>query len=380
MKRRKFIGDLGIAYFALAGSGSLFSQLTADGDSAAEIYRRSYVTDAMCFAGAPPRTYVVYFDDSKIKALKTSGLTAIGLCMTVGKGTEPGNCQFIRVKNVIEEWDAFTQKHRDVFVKVTDFAGLSAVKNNGKVGFIYNFQGISAFGWDLNRLELFVKLGVRQISLSHDRRNQAVDSCYEKTNAGLSAYGYRLVKELNRHRVLVDLSHVGDRSGLDTILASKAPVIFSHSGCYSLCPHPRNVSDRNIRTMAERGGVFCVYNQSAWLTSDPHISMDHYLAHVEHVIKTGGEDHVAIGMDGDAVDMTAVRPDEVERHQRSFDRRIKDFPQLNWKVKHMRVPELSHPQRILHITQALEERGYKARLIEKIIGGNYVRVFREVVG
>lgn len=334
----------------------------------------------MCFSGAPPQTYVVYFDEQKIAALKTSGITALGLCMTVGRGSNPGDCTFTRVKNVIEEWDAFTGKHPDVFVKVTDSASLAAAKQSGKVGFIYNFQGVSSFGWDLERLALFVKLGVRQISLSHDRRNQAVDSCYEKTNAGMSSYGFRLVKELNRLRVLVDLSHVGDRSGLDAILASETPVIFSHSGCYSLCPHPRNVSDRNIKTMAEKGGVFCVYNQSAWLTSDPHISMDHYLAHVEHVIKIGGEDHVAVGMDGDAVDMTAVRPDEVERHQRSFDRRLKDFPQLNWKVKHMRVPELSHPKRILHIAQALEKRGYKARQIEKIIGGNYVRVFREVVG
>jgi len=380
MQRRQFIRNLGIACFSLANSDRFLGALRFKQDSASEIYQRSYVTDAMCFSGAPPQTYVVYFDEKKINALKTSGLTAIGLCMTVGKGTNPGNSSFARIKNVIEEWDDFTQKHSDVFLKITDFAALSNAKNTGKVGFIYNFQGISAFGWKLNQLELFIKMGVRQISLSHDRRNQAVDSCYEKTNAGMSAYGYDVVKALNRHRVLVDLSHVGDRSGLDAILASQSPVIFSHSGCYSLCPHPRNVSDRNIKTMAERGGVFCVYNQSAWLTSDPQISMDHYLAHVEHVIKIGGEDHVAVGMDGDAVDMTAVRPDEVERHQRSFDRRLKDFPQLNWKVKHMRVPELSHPQRILHIVQALEKRGYKARLIEKIIGGNYVRVFREVVG
>jgi membrane dipeptidase len=223
-------------------------------------------------------------------------------------------------------------------------------------------------------------MGVKQIGLSHDRRNQAVDSCYELTNAGMSAYGYRVVEALNEHRVLVDLTHVGDRSGLDAIIASKAPVIFSHSGCFSLCPHPRNVSDRNIRMMAERGGVFCVYDQSAWLTRDPDISIDHYLAHVEHVIKLAGEDHVGVGMDGDAVDMTAMRPDEVERHQAAFDRRVKEFPQLTWKVKHMRVPELSHPKRLLHLAQAMKKRGYKSRTIEKFIGGNYVRVFKEVVG
>ena len=380
MTRRKFLGNLGVTFVSLAGSQALMGSSLLVQESAEEIYERSYVTDAMCFAAAPPRTYVVYFTDDKVEALRTSGITAIGLCMTVGRGTNPGDCRFTRVKNVIEEWDAFVKKHPDVFLKVTDFKGLQEAKQLGKVGLIYNFQGISPFGWDLNRLELFVKMGVRQIGLSHDRRNQAVDSCYELTNAGLSAYGYRVIEALNGHRVLVDLTHVGDRSGLEAIIASKAPVIFSHSGCFSLCPHPRNVSDRNIKMMAKRGGVFCVYDQSAWLTKDPDISIDHYLAHVEHVIDIGGEDHVGVGMDGDAVDMTAMRPDEVERHQAAFDRRVKEFPQLTWKVKHMRVPELSHPKRLLHLAQAMKKRGYKTRTIEKIIGGNYVRVFKEVVG
>ena len=126
--------------------------------------------------------------------------------------------------------------------------------------------------------------------------------------------------------------------------------------------------------------MFCVYNQSGWLTKDPVISMDHFLAHIDHVVRIAGEDHVAFGSDQDAVDMTAMRPDEVERHQASFDRRRKDYPQLDWDVKHIRVPELSHPMRLLHLAEALQRKGHKARTIEKILGGNYIRVFEEVVG
>jgi membrane dipeptidase len=106
--------------------------------------------------------------------------------------------------------------------------------------------------------------------------------------------------------------------------------------------------------------------------------MDTFIAHLEHVI--GGEDSVGVGTDQDAVDMTAVRPGEAEAHQRSFDARVKRFPQLTWKVRHMRVPELSHPKRLLHLARALEQKGYPAARIEKIIGGNYARVFKEVVG
>ncbi len=348
----------------------------AAADLPADIYRRAFAIDAQCFGAAPPRTYVPYLTPDKVQALRGSGITALAMCMTSGVD----NTDFLAVKAWIEQWDAFSAQFPDIFLKVRSAADLDTAKRSGRVGFIYNFQNTAPFGWDLKRLDAFIALGIRQIQLGHDRRNFVCDAGREPANAGLSKYGYEVVEALNARRAIVDLSHVGDRSALDAILHSRAPAIFSHSGCYALCPHPRNVSDRNIRALADRGGTFCVYNQSAWLTRDPTISMDHFLAHVEHVITLGGEDHVGLGTDGDAVDMTAMRPDEAQRHQESFDRDVIDFPQLTWKVRHMRVPELSHPRRLLHLAEALHRRGYKPATIEKIIGGNYARVFKEVVG
>lgn len=345
-------------------------------DTPEEIYSRSICVDTLCFGAQPPRGYVPYLTDDKVEALRSSGITALSMCMTVPSVTS----EFEGVRNTIASWDAFVEKHSDVFLKITSFKLLEAVKSSGKVGLIYNFQNTTPFGMHLQKLDVFVELGVRQIQLSHDYRNFVVDGCRELTNAGLSRYGYSVVETLNARNVIVDVTHVSDRSALDTILHSSAPVIFSHSGCFALCPHPRNVSDRNIRLMAERGGVFNVYNQSAWLTSDANISMEHYLRHIEHVINIAGEDHVGMGTDGDAVDMTAMRPGEVERHQALFDRDVLDFPQLTWRVKHMRVPELSSPNRLLHLAQALHTKGYRPPVIEKILGGNYARVFKEVVG
>ena len=379
MKRREFLSGLGAGAIAFSAPRLGIKTAVPENETAEEIYRRSYITDAMCFGAAPPRTYVPYLTDSKIRALKTSGFTAISMCMTVVPSRMAENYA-AEVKDVIRKWDAFVAKHSDVFMKVTSAAELDEAKRSGKVGFIYNFQRTMPFGWNLDRLKEFVAGGIRQIQLTHNQRNLVADSCWEKANAGLSNFGFEVIEALNENRVVMDLTHVGDRSALEAILFTKAPMIFSHSGCLALNPHPRNVSDRNIKAMADHGGVFCVYNQSGWLTKDPTISMDHYIQHVEHVINLGGEDHVAMGTDGDAVDMTAMRPDEVMRHQQSFDNWLKDFPMLTWKVKHMRVPELSHPLRLLHLAQALKKRGYKARTIEKIIGGNYVRVFKEVVG
>ncbi|MED5377816.1 MAG: membrane dipeptidase, partial [Acidobacteriota bacterium] len=102
--------------------------------------------------------------------------------------------------------------------------------------------------------------------------------------------------------------------------------------------------------------------------------------HVEHVINLGGEEAVGVGTDQDVVDMTAMRPTEVADHNRSFERRRNEFPELSWEIRHMRVPELSHPKRLLHLAEALDARRYSPASIEKILGGNYVRVFNEVVG
>ncbi len=354
----------------------------ADAETPEVIYRRAYAVDAMCFAAAPPPVnYVQYLTDDKIAALRTSGLTALAMNMTANFAElSVSEDMFGAVKARIETWDRFVIRHAAVLSKVSSAHELDAVKQAGKVGVIYCFQMSEPFGLRLARLEAFVGMGVRQIQLADASRNYLVDSCWEPTNAGLSRFGHDVVDAFNRLGVIVDLSHVGERSALDAILASRKPVIFSHSGCYALCPHPRNVSDRNIRAMGDRGGVLCVYNQSGWLTKDPVISIDHFIEHVEHVRQIAGEDHVGVGTDQDAVDMSAMRPNEVAEHQRSFQNRVKDYPQLTWTLRHMRVPELSHPKRLLHLAQAFHRKGYKAATIEKIIGGNYVRVFKEVVG
>jgi membrane dipeptidase len=380
MKRREFLGVIGAGTIVhVAGlSESLPAQ---ERESPEEIYRRSYAIDAMCFSASPaPSIFVQYLSDEKIEALRTSGITAMAMNMTSNFAElRYADNLFQAIKDRIATWDAIVDKNPDIFHKVTNFAELEEAKRNGKVGFIFCFQMSSPFGWDLNKLKTFVDLGVRQIQLVDGNRNFIADSCWELTDAGLSRFGFEAIEAFNDLGVIVDVSHVGEQSALDAIKTSKKPSIYSHSGCYTLCPHVRNASDRNIKALVDRGGVFGVYNQSGWLTKDPTISIDHFLAHVDHVINIGGEDSVCVGTDQDVVDMTVMRPNEAENHNRSLRRRRKDFPQLDWTIRHMRVPELSHPKRLLHLAQAMHSRGYKTSTIEKVIGGNYARVFKEVV-
>lgn len=224
MKRRAFLGTFG---GALAGATVRGSQAT--GDSAAAIYQRGYSIDAMCFsAEAPPLSYVQYLRPEKIEALRTSGITAMAMNMTsFYDELKQADSLFAAIQDRITTWDGIVAEHSDVFMKVTNMAELDEAKQAGLVGFIFCFQMASPFGWDLGKLEAFVQGGVRQIQLADGRRNYIADTCWEKSNAGLSAYGFEVIEAFNRLGVITDLSHVGEQSALDAILHSREPVIFS---------------------------------------------------------------------------------------------------------------------------------------------------------
>ena len=229
---------------------------TQTSETVKAIYERSFAIDAMCFGAAPPRNYVTYLTEDKVEALRGSGITALSMNMVSGEARlRSVESMFLEAQKMIGEWDSFVAEHSDVFTKVTDTRGLRAVKRSGKVGFIYNFQISAPFGWDLEKLNVFYSMGLRQIQLTGGRRNFLADSCWEPTNAGLSQFGYEVVQTFADKGIIVDLSHVGEQSALDAIQASSKPTIFSHSGCLALCPHPRNVSDRNIK--AGRSAAAC---------------------------------------------------------------------------------------------------------------------------
>jgi len=379
MKRREVFqiigkGSLAVGTLVILGNNRiLFPQELSD-----TIYRRAISVDAMCFT---TENYVPYLDPGRVKTLSTSGITVISLDVSIGGGPGMGKREWPVVVHQIAQWNKFFDKHPDVFLKVLKAEDVLEAKKNGKVGIIFNMQDTTPIAQNLDRIGLFYDLGVRQIQLSHNQRNFVVDSCWEMTNAGLSRFGRRVIKALNDQKILIDIAHVGEKSCLETISLSLAPVMASHTGCYSLCPHPRNKPDNIIKAMADKGGLLCLYNMSNWMTKDPALSMDIFMRHLKHAINIAGEDHVGFGTDGDPSAMTPEKLDwEIDLSQRSFDANVQDHPQLTWKIEHMRIKELNSPARLLNLTRAMERAGYRESTIEKIIGGNYFRLFREVVG
>jgi membrane dipeptidase len=227
-------------------------------------------------------------------------------------------------------------------------------------------------------VELFQRLGVRIIQLTYNRRNLVGDGCLEPGNAGLSRFGHELIERMDAQRLLVDLSHCGQRTTDEAIARSKGVVAITHSGCAALADLPRNKSDATLRKLADRGGVVGIYLMPYLRTQGQPMASD-VVAHIEHALKVCGEDTIGIGTDG-----TTTQIDDLDAYRavlaRMNEERRKagvaapgEGPQtLPFAV------DLRGANQYFDLAARLEKRGHAAARIEKILGGNFLRYAKAV--
>src|SRR6266700_1441992 len=262
----------------------------------------------------------------------------------------------------------------------------------GKIAALIGVEGGHMIGNDLGMIRIFAALGVRYMTLSHFYNDEWADSSTDKpAHNGLTDFGKDVVREMNRQGIMVDISHVSDKTFFDALEVSKAPLIASHSSCRALCNHPRDMSDDMIKALAAKGGVIqinyersfidqaykeaydrvaggvvaatekitqecsgdedCVSRKLKDLETQmdasgalPRVSWETIIEHIDHVVKLVGPDYVGLGSDFDG----ATMPDGME-----------DCSKL--------------PK----ITEALMHKGYKDDDIRKILGGNLLRVMEQ---
>jgi membrane dipeptidase len=152
-------------------------------------------------------------------------------------------------------WVRRLAQDRDDLVFVETVADVHRAKAEGRLAVMLHSQNASPFGLDLDYVAELYAGGLRMSSLAYNVRSLAADGCIEGSNAGLSRFGRRVVREMNRVGMIVDGSHVGVRSSLEAMDATEAPFVFSHNGCAAVRPHPRNLTDEQMRRCAETGGV-----------------------------------------------------------------------------------------------------------------------------
>jgi membrane dipeptidase len=258
---------------------------------------------------------------------------------------------------------------------VDDFA---RAKQEGKLGVLLHFQTCSPFDQELRYVEIFYRLGVRAALLTYNIRNLVADGCTERTDAGLSSLGVRLVKEMNRVGMVVDGSHTGVRSSLDAIEVSDSPFIFSHSGARAVYDHPRNITDEQIRACARTGGVIGVLGLSYFVGKPANPKLEDLVRHAAYIAELVGVEHVGIGMDY----FRGVTPYSTpEEQQARFESRTvgglwreDDIPAPPYRY----APEIETPVGMRNLTAALMRHGFSYEETRGIIGENFLRVFRSV--
>jgi len=270
------------------------------------------------------------------------------------------------------------QDDRLMLVRSAD--DIEAAKRDGRFGIIYHFQGTEPIEDDLDLIPLYKQLGVGIMQLAYNVKNRVGDGCEERTDAGLSYFGVDLVARLNREKVIVDCSHTGYRTTMEAIERSTAPVVFSHANVKRLVPSMRTIADDQIRAIAETGGLIGAVGFPALVCDDPRPTLDQFIDHIAYIADRVGIDHVALGIDYFAGQSGVADDTTAERIYASA------INSGQWKPESYPPPPYHYPQGIetpqtLHnLTSRLLERGFSPEDARKILGGNWMRVYRTVWG
>ena len=339
---------------------------------AEQLYARSIVIDMISSES---------LDDEGIEIIKGSGVTCLSPTLGVRRSANPRGTYMLQafpldaaVADCVT-WREFIANNESTLIAAHTTADIHRAKRDGKAAVMLNFQN-TPIEDRLENLDMFYGLGVRSMQLTYNERNLLGDGCTERTNAGLSDFGVAAVHRMNELGILVDTAHSGYQTTLDAIEFSKLPPIFSHTNCAALNQHPRNKSDEQIRALADKGGVIGLTTVNIMVKKELPVTMEHFLDHVDHVVKLVGVDHVAFGSD-QAMRGWPTDPEVKETFLASYG---PDYFKSSYRFRFPLATEgINHASKWKFVTAGLLKRGYRDEDIVKILGGNWLRVFAEVI-
>lgn len=263
------------------------------------------------------------------------------------------------------------------FLLVREQADLDRAKQENRIGIILGFQHPQPIESDLKRITIFRRLGVRVMQLTYNNRGLFGDGCLEPKNGGLTKLGRQAVMRMNELGIAIDLSHCGQRTTAEGIEASSRPVLITHAGCNAIHRHPRNKDDRELRALADRGGVIGIYFMPYLVASPTSPTRQHVIEHLDHALKMCGTDHVGIGSDG-VLDSFPDTAEQRREFARDMANRKKQGVAAPEEDRPPFSPDLNTPQRMEMVAAELEKRGYNEEVVEKVMGKNFYRAFGDI--
>ncbi|MDP6776163.1 MAG: dipeptidase [Candidatus Latescibacteria bacterium] len=319
----------------------------------AHIRRGNLGLDGQPAAEGPPRTGTVAFlrgpMDRAVRAqevqidfpkMRAGGIDAAFFAVDV---TLARNNYLAYALDAFGYFEVEAQRNDIVIARSAD--DVVSAKREGRLAAILAVENSDVVEGSLNVLRMLYRAGVRSIGLTHNISSWGADgNAEERSRGGLTSFGVKLVEEMNRLGMVVDIAHISTFGFRDVMETSQRPVICSHGNCKAVCDHPRNLDDDQIRALARNGGSMGITFVPRFVAAEEP-TFDRLLDHIDHAVQVGGIDHVGIGSDfdggGTLVDGAA------------------SFPR---------------------ITEALVDRGYGGEDVRKIMGGNHMRVLREALG
>lgn len=250
-------------------------------------------------------------------------------------------------------------------VFVASVEEMEAAKARGQIGMQICLHGPNSIQGGLELLRVHRMLGATVFTLCSDQRNLITDGCREPGNAGLSAYGRRVVAELNRLKIAVDVSHISERGFWEVLEHSTAPPIVTHAAAKALCDSSRNLTDEQIKALVDANGFFGVVFFPAFLAKE-NATLEHLLNHIDHIANLVGPEHIGLG-----ADFCTYGWEWITASWAQFDHpeRRYQFPM-----------GIEHVTKWKNVTRGLISRGFTDAEIQGILGGNYLRILRGIIG
>ena len=289
---------------------------------------------------------------------KAAGFDAI--TVNIGFG-EQGPEEHLRMIAALRHW---LMARPEEYLLLLEADDVERARSTGRLAVGFDIEGANAVGDQLSLIQLYYDLGVRWMLMAYNTSNRAGGGCQDE-DGGLTNFGRAMVAEMERVGMLLCLSHTGHRTVREVLAMATQPLIFSHSNCSALHPHPRNIPDELIRACAATGGVVGINGVGIFLGKND-ISSETYARHLDHVVQLVGPAHVSIALDY-VFDMRELE-EHLEKMKGTFP------PGLGYEMGARFVP----PEQLEEIVVTLQGWGYSDADLTALLGGNLLRLAKQV--
>jgi membrane dipeptidase len=269
---------------------------------------------------------------------------------------------------MVEAFHADLETDSSIISPAYSFKDVEHLLMDGRIPAILALEGAEGLGNDIELFQLFYRFGMRVIGLTWNHRNVFADGTGEQdTGGGLTKLGFAAVKEMNRLGIVIDLSHINEACFFDALKTTNQPVIASHSNAKGIYDHPRNLSDEQIRTLAENGGVMGLLIHPGIIDPEKP-TIERCVDHLAYVADLVGADHVGIGSDFVEGILTDAVDDSLSKQA-----------MMDINVLKAGISGLDRIDQLPSLTEEMVRRGFSINEIKKILGANFMRVFQSIL-